>query len=417
MTIAKRVQPLVESLLGEPPISINFWDGSRLGPLDSTPSLEVNSPNAVKHMLWAPGDLGVARAYVSGEIDSTGDVVDVMLALSQGDATWAGLAKALPSVVSSAKAIGLVGGPPAVPQIEYQPPLLGAHSRKGDANAISHHYDVSNEFYKLVLGEAMTYSCAFFETPETSLVDAQAAKHDNICRKLGLHTSSGQRLLDVGCGWGSMAIHAAKNFEADVTAITISKEQAMLAQSRVTQAGVSDLVEIKLLDYRDLGSQEFDAISSIGMSEHVGKNNLVEYFTILKSALRPEGRLLNHAISMVGGAKLSSRSFMYRYIFPGGELIDISDSLDAMQHAGFEIRDVESRREHYAMTLRHWITNLESNWDEAVELVGLERARAWKLYMAASAVGFLDAGLGLHQALAVADTASGSSGMPLVRPV
>lgn len=417
MTIAERVQPLVESLLGEPPISINFWDGSSLGPTDSTLALEVSSPDAVKHILWAPGDLGVARAYVSGEIDATGDVVDVMLALSQGDATLTGLAKSLPSVLGSAKSLGLIGGPPAVPDIEYQPPLLGAHSRKGDADAISHHYDVSNDFCELVLGDAMTYSCALFETPETSQVDAQAAKHDNICRKLGLHTAPGQRLLDVGCGWGSMAIHAAKHFDAEVTGITISKEQAELAQIRVDQAGVSNLVEIKLLDYRDVGSQKFDAISSVGMSEHVGKNNLVDYFKVLKTALRPEGRLLNHAISMIGGTKLSSRSFMYRYIFPGGELIDIGDSLDAMQQAGFEIRDVESRREHYAMTLRRWIANLEANWDEAVELVGLERARAWKLYMAASAVGFIDAGLGLHQALGVVDRSDGSSGMPLVRPV
>lgn len=421
VTVAQEMQPLIKALFGSAsPVRIQFWDGSSVdagSPQHSALALTVNSVDALKRIVWAPGELGLARAFVEGDIDADGDVVELITALSRSDTTRTTMVRSVPAMTGAIRRLGLLGLPPSAPDIEYQPPLWNPHSTQGDAAAISHHYDVSNEFYSYVLGESMTYSCARFASPDFTLAQAQAAKHDNICRKLGLDQLDEPRLLDVGCGWGSMAIHAAATYGAQVVGITISEQQARLARKRVADAGVGDLVEIRLQDYRDLGSETFDAISSVGMSEHVGKGNLTEYFTLLKSSLQPQGRLLNHAISSIGGSKLSTRSFMYRYIFPGGELIDIGDSLHAMQAAGFEIRDVESLREHYAQTLKCWIANLESNWDAAVDDIGLKRARAWRLYMAASAVGFTDAGLNVHQSLGVVNAAGGASGMPSSRPV
>jgi cyclopropane-fatty-acyl-phospholipid synthase len=284
-----------------------------------------------------------------------------------------------------------------------------------DAVAVSHHYDVGNDFYRLVLGESMTYSCARFVDDHTTLTEAQAAKHDLVCRKLGLAERAGMRLLDVGCGWGSMAIHAATHFEASVVGITLSHEQATRARERVEEAGVSDRVEIRLQDYRELNGETFDAVSSIGMFEHVGSKRAPVYFDTLHSLLVPRGRLLNHAISSVSGTKIGSRSFIGRYVFPDGELIDVADTQRLMEIAGFEVRDVESLREHYAITLRHWVANLRSEWDWAVTLVGERRARVWLLYMAASALGFEDGGVNIHQVLGVVPDATGASAMPRTR--
>jgi cyclopropane-fatty-acyl-phospholipid synthase len=274
---------------------------------------------------------------------------------------------------------------------------------------------VGNEFYEIVLGPAMTYSCAYFERPDMSLADAQAAKHDLVCRKLGLPDLESPRLLDVGCGWGSLAMHAAAHHGARAVGITISQEQAERARARVEAAGLEDRVEIRLQDYRDLGGEEFDAISSIGMFEHVGRERMAEYFTTLHGLLRPEGRLLNHAISSIGGSRLKRRSFTGRYVFPDGELLDVSDTAGAMEAAGFEVRDVHSLREHYAQTLRCWVANLEADWDRAVALVGEARARVWRLYMAGSAIGFDDGGVSIHQVLGVVPGPGGTSGMPRVR--
>jgi cyclopropane-fatty-acyl-phospholipid synthase len=258
----------------------------------------------------------------------------------------------------------------------------------------------------------MTYSCARWGPQTTDLEAAQAAKHDLVCRKLGLATRPGQRLLDVGCGWGSMAIHAARNYDARVVGITISAEQHAAALARVRDAGVADRVEIRLQDYRTLGGERFDAISSIGMFEHVGAGRMAEYFTTLRSLLGPGGRLLNHAISRVGGSRLGRHSFIGRYVFPDGELIDIAAVVGAAERAGFEVRDVESLREHYARTLRAWITNLERDWDRAATAAGEGRARVWRAYMAGSALGF-DAGrISIHQTLAIVPDADGASGMP-----
>jgi cyclopropane-fatty-acyl-phospholipid synthase len=266
-----------------------------------------------------------------------------------------------------------------------------------------------------VLGPSMTYSCARFVESTTTLEAAQQSKHDLVCRKLGLHERHGSTLLDVGCGWGSLALHAAQHYGAKVVGITLSTAQADLARIRVKEAGLDDQIEIRVQDYRDLRGEHFDAISSIGMFEHVGTERTAEYFATLHALLGDTGRLLNHAISSVGGSRMSRNSFIGRYVFPDGELIDVGQVVLAMERAGFEVRDVESLREHYSRTLREWVANLEANWAAAVDQVGVQRARVWYLYMAASANGFADGGIAIHQVLGVKPAPDGRSGMPATR--
>jgi cyclopropane-fatty-acyl-phospholipid synthase len=420
MAAAEILAPVIAAVIGESsPVRIEFWDGSSLGPPAGDPgspgTLRVLTPDAVRRILWSPNELGLARAYVTGELEADGDVFALLEALSQRAPR--GLrhgVSAAPLAVKAARRLGLVGKPPPPPPEEAR--IHGwRHSVRRDAAAVGHHYDVGNDFYALVLGPSMTYSCARFADPEMDLAEAQASKHDLICRKLGLPEHRGARLLDVGCGWGSMVIHAASHYDARAVGVTISRPQADLARKRVAEAGVADRVEIRLQDYRELGAEKFDVISSIGMSEHVGAKNLEQYYRILHDALEPQGRLLNHAISSVGNSRLGRTSFIGRYVFPDGELIDVGTAVLAMERAGFEVRDVESLREHYARTLRVWVRNLEANWDEAVRLVGERRARVWRLYMAGSAVGFTDGGINVHQVLGVVPTPEGHSGMPRTR--
>ncbi|CAN5478040.1 cyclopropane-fatty-acyl-phospholipid synthase family protein [soil metagenome] len=415
--VATGLREVLDALLGTPvPVRLEFWDGSGVGPVDGPGTLHVRSPEALRRILWAPGELGLARAFVTGDLDAEGDVIELLTAIRHRSPRDQPLLRSAPAAMAAARRYGVLARPLPPPNIEYQPPRGRAHTRARDAETVGHHYDVSNRFYAVVLGPSMTYSCALFAEPGADLGSAQAAKHDRVCRKLGLDLAPGSHLLDVGCGWGSMAIHAAQHHGARVVGITISAEQAAMARERVEAAGVSDQVEIRLQDYRDLGGEVFDAISSIGMFEHVGRSRLAAYFTTLRELLRPQGRLLNHAISSVGGSKMPKRSFVYRYVFPDGELIDVGETVLAMERAGFEVRDVESLREHYAITLRHWVANLERHWDAAVADVGEQRARAWRLYMAASSVGFTDGGINLHQVLGVVPDASGASAMPTVRP-
>jgi cyclopropane-fatty-acyl-phospholipid synthase len=413
--VAAAAAGIVEALLGPtPPLRIEFWDGSGLGRHDGPGTLTVRSPDAFRRILWSPGELGLGRAFVTGELDVDGDIFEVIEVLRDAVRFDAGMLRAVPAAVRSARAVGALGRPLPRPP-EEAVPRGRLHSKARDASAISHHYDVGNDFYDIVLGPAMTYSCARFTSTDMDLAKAQAAKHELICRKLGLHERPGARLLDVGCGWGSLALHAAQHHGAQVVGVTISREQVDRATERVAAAGLAGQVEIRLQDYRDLRGEAFDAISSVGMFEHVGMARTQEYFTTLRALLPPHGRLLNHAISSVGGSRLSADSFTGRYVFPDGELLDVGEVVLAMERAGFEVRDVESLREHYARTLRAWVANLERGWDQAVALVGEARARVWRLYMAASAVGFADGGLGLHQVLGVVGAADGSSGMPATR--
>jgi cyclopropane-fatty-acyl-phospholipid synthase len=419
-SVAQSLQPLIDHLIGsgEHPVAIRWWDGTVTGSEDAATTLTITSPRALRHLLWHPGELGLARAYVAGDIDIDGEVFDV-LALRDSIAPRSehvdlGLgARGWLQVARAARKLGALGPPLPPPPEEAR--LRGAlHSRTRDSQAISHHYDVSNDFYRLVLGPSMTYSGAYFPTEDAGLEEAQEAKHELISRKLGLEP--GMRLLDVGCGWGGMVMHAARRHGVTAVGITLSRSQAELAEKRAVEAGLADPIEIRVQDYRDVPDGPFDAISSIGMFEHVGVKQLGAYFGALAGLLKPTGRLLNHAISRPSGkASFGRTSFVSRYVFPDGELQEVGTVVTGMQAHGLEVRDVHSLREHYARTLRYWVTNLEANWESAVELVGAARARVWRLYMAGSALGFEAGRLNLHQVLGVKASALGDSGLPPTR--
>jgi cyclopropane-fatty-acyl-phospholipid synthase len=364
-------------------------------------------------MATAPGELGMARAYVAGDVDLEGDL-GVVLALSDlvpdlrlGPATWWTVLRA--GVATGAFSAGRVRIPPEEVRLRGR-----AHSKARDAAAIAHHYDVSNEFYRLVLGPTMTYSCAYFASADGGLDQAQDDKHELICRKLRLR--EGERLLDVGCGWGSLAIHAAKHHGAEVVGVTLSHPQAELAAKRAAEAGVADRVTIRVEDERDVDDGPYDAVASVGMFEHVGAARLQEYFAHLHALLRPGGRLLNHGISRPPGTRtrFARRGFIDRYVFPDGELHEVGKVVSAVQEAGFEVRDLENLREHYALTLRRWVANIEANHDRAVAQVGEGRYRVWRLYMAGSARNFALGRIQVHQVLAVRSD-GGHSGLPLRR--
>lgn len=312
--------------------------------------------------------------------------------------------------------MGIVGPwPPPPPPLEEVRRRSGAlHTKHRDRAAISHHYDVGNDFYEMVLGTSMVYSCAYFEEPGATLEDAQRDKLDLVCRKLGLR--EGERLLDVGCGWGSMAIHAAREYGVQVTGVTLSREQAAYARKRIADEGLTDRIEIRVQDYRDVKDGPYDAISSIGMAEHVGSVRYREYADDLFALLKPGGRLLNHQIAR-RPEKDESRyridDFIDAYVFPDGELAPLGRTVATLEEAGFEARDVESLREHYALTLRHWVRNLERHWPEAVRATSPGRARVWRLYMAASALSFEHNRIGVNQILAVRPRESGASALPL----
>jgi cyclopropane-fatty-acyl-phospholipid synthase len=418
-SVADTLRPFVRRLVaGELPVGIRFWDGSSLGAAEASAVIVVRSPAALRRMLWAPGELGLARAYVAGDLDIQGDVFAVLslrdrLASGRGGPDLHLGATGVARLARAAVALRALGLPPPRPAEEAR--LRGRrHSKKRDASAVRHHYDVPSDFYRIVLGESMTYSCAYFPSPKLSLEQAQDAKHDLVCRKLGLRP--GMRLLDVGSGWGGMAIHAAKHYGVTAVGITLSPPQAELAAKRVVEAGMADRVEIRIQDYRDVSDGPYDAVSSIGMFEHVGAALAPRYFGALFGLLAPAGRLLNHAISRPAGSSgIDRRSLIGRYVFPDGELLEVGRTVTAMQRAGFEVRDVESLREHYALTLRRWVANLEGRWEEAQRLSSSARARIWRLYMAGSALSFEAGRVSVHQVLGVKPGPQGFGGMPMTR--
>ena len=423
MSVATIVEPVVQATLGPAvPIRIRCWDGSQIGPESAPLSLRILHRRALRRLLWAPNELGFARAYVAGDVEVEGDLLAGLEVLERVALPEPGAGPIVDSatrkaLLKAALRLGVVGPPPRPPAEEAT--VAGRrHSKRRDADAISHHYDVGNDFYGLVLGESMTYSCAFWPqepSPSFGLAEAQLAKCDLVARKLGLEP--GMRVLDVGCGWGTFALHAAQAYGARVVGVTLSREQAAYARQRVAAAGVDDLVEIRVQDYRDVTDGPYDAISSIGMAEHVGAAMLPVYAADLFALLRPGGRILNHAISRRPKPKVehATTPFIDRYVFPDGELETMATMVAALEDAGFEVRDVESLREHYATTLRAWVTNLESRWDDAVAAAGAARARIWRLYMAGSAVAFESNRIGINQVLAVRTTAHGSSYMPRTR--
>jgi cyclopropane-fatty-acyl-phospholipid synthase len=419
-TVARTIEPLISSIVGRQlPIAIECWDGSTLGSSDASSRLIVRSPVALRRLLWSPNELGLSRAYVAGDIDIDGDVFEILgvlrdlLAPKQEHVSLSFGRREYVELLRAARRLRALGPPPTPPPQEAR--LRGRmHSKSRDSEAVQHHYNVSNDFYRLMLGPTMTYSCAYFEREDAGLDEAQTAKYELICRKLDL--KSGDRLLDVGCGWGGMVMHAARHHDVAAVGITISTAQAELAEKRVAEEGLTDRIEIRLQDYRDVDDGPYDAISSIGMFEHVGIAQLERYFSKLRDLLRPAGRLLNHAISRPeAGAGFDKKTFISRYVFPDGELQEVGSVASAMHKQGIEVRDVESLREHYAKTLRAWVANLERNWDRAVDLAGSARARIWRLYAAGSALSFEAGRISIHQVLGVKPGSGGASGMPPTR--
>ncbi len=407
-------------LNGEVPFSFTAYDGSSAGPADAKYGLRLLNERGLSYLVTAPGDLGLARAYVAGDLEIVGthpgDPYEALMAV-KGSKT--GLKFRTPTPIEAIALLRAVGisnlKPPPVPEQEHLPRWRRImegflHSPERDAEVIHHHYDVSNRFYELVLGPSMTYTCACFPTEDATLEEAQFNKYDLVCRKLDLRP--GQRLLDVGCGWGGMVRHAVKHYGVTALGVTLSAEQAAWAQIKIKEDGIEDSAEVRHLDYREVSEVGFDAVSSIGLTEHIGVGNYPAYFGFLRDRLKPQGRLLNHCITRADNRKTSTGAFIDRYVFPDGELTGSGRIITEIQDAGLEVQHEENLRVHYAKTLAGWNRNLAENWDECVAEVGEGTARVWGLYMAGSRMGFATNEIQLHQVLA-AKTEDGVSGFPL----
>ncbi len=399
------------------PVEFRAYDGSAIGSAGSPPvTVTVRDKTAVTYLAQSPGALGLARAYVSGHLDVDGDMYTALRRLSGAQELGVNLRDKL-------AVLQALGGPKLLYPRLAPPPqevrvnrswLSGRrHSQGRDASAISHHYDVSNTFYEWVLGPSMAYTCACYPSADATLEQAQEYKFDLVARKIGLEP--GMRLLDVGCGWGGMVMHAARQYGVKALGVTLSEQQALWAQRAIKEAGLDELAEVRHLDYREVTETDFDAISSIGLTEHIGKAQLPGYFQFLAGKLQPGGRLLNHCITRPDNRGQASvrGGFIFRYVFPDGELEGPGYVLGAMNDNGFEVRHEENLREHYALTLAAWCANLEAHWDEAVAEVGEPIARVWRLYMAGSRLGFERNDIQLHQVLGVKLHPDGTSGMPL----
>jgi cyclopropane-fatty-acyl-phospholipid synthase len=405
------VADIIGSVLGpDVPVRVLGYDGSKAGPDTAEIAVRVTSPRALTRLATAPGSLGLARAYVAGEIEVEGNLYALLDGVA--DLTLEGLPRAERLRLARRLLRHAVRHPAARPESEFGRPRGRLHSKGRDSRAIAHHYDVSNSFYELVLGPSMAYTCAVYPTGDATLEQAQTAKFELVSRKLGLEP--GMRLLDVGCGWGAMVMHAAAEHGVRALGVTLSRNQAQWAQAEIARRGLSDLAEVRHLDYRNTPAVEFDAVSSIGLTEHLGRAALPSYFAFLASRLRPGGRLLNHCITQSRTPATSKTDpFIDRYVFPDGQLHAVGHLITTMNDNGFEIRHEENLREHYALTLRDWGRNLDAHWDEAVAEVGEQRARVWRLYMAACRLAFARDNIQLHQVLGVVADGNGRSGFPL----
>jgi cyclopropane-fatty-acyl-phospholipid synthase len=414
-TIAQAVDSLMHDGM---PLRFTAYDGSAVGPPDSPLGLELRSQRGLAYLLTAPGDLGLARAYVSGDLVvhgvHPGDPYEVMAHLQRH------LRFRTPApgeALAVLRALGLGSLRPPTPPVQESLPRWRRaveglrHSKGRDAEAISHHYDVSNRFYELVLGPSMTYTCAVYPRADASLEEAQAEKYDLVCRKLDLQP--GQRLLDVGCGWGGMVRHAAREHGVRALGVTLSRQQAEWAKGAIDRERLGDLAEVRHLDYRDVMEADFDAVSSIGLLEHIGVRNYPAYFSHLRDRLKPGGRLLNHCITRHHNRRQVIGPFLDRYVFPDGELTGSGRIIAQAQDAGLEVVHEENLRKHYALTLAGWCDNLVAHWDEAVAEVGEGTARVWGLYMAGSRLAFERNEIQLHQVLAARTTQAGDDGFPL----
>ncbi|MEV0562558.1 class I SAM-dependent methyltransferase [Dactylosporangium sp. NPDC050588] len=415
-TVAEIVRAVTS---GEPAVRITAYDGSAVGPDTAPIGLHVASERGLTYLLTAPGDLGMARAYVSGDLElrgvHPGDPYEALKALEGG------LQLRMPSPADALRLVRGLGWdrlrPVPPPPQEHVPnwkrTLQGLrHGRGRDAEAIHHHYDVSNAFYEKVLGPSMTYTCAVYRSPSDTLEQAQSNKYDLVAGKLAL--KPGMRLLDVGCGWGGMVRHAAREYGVKALGVTLSREQAAWAQAAIEREGLSHLAEVRHLDYRDAPLEHFDAVSSIGLTEHIGLRNYPVYFKTLRDRLKPGGRLLNHCITRADN-RTSHRpgAFIDRYVFPDGELASPGKLVSAVHDAAFEVQHEENLRVHYAHTLAGWNRNLVEHWDACVDEVGIGTARVWGLYMAGSRFAFERNQIQLHQILGTKTTRLGESSYPL----
>jgi cyclopropane-fatty-acyl-phospholipid synthase len=390
---SRRIYETLIGVGGQPAPSMRSWTGQLWGPDDASGTIVLQHPGALRSMLLPPNDLSVGEAYVFDDIDFEGD----MVAIAEFGAR---LGEARKSPLYKMRLLRLLRQlPEETRRVEAERPRFTGflHSKKRDKAAVSHHYDTGNGFFGLFLDPHLVYSCAHFLDPEEPLDVAQRRKLDLVCRKLKL--VPGMKLLDVGCGWGAFVVHAAQHYGVTVTGITLSTEQAAEARRRAVRAGVADQVTIEERDYRDVDG-EFDAIASIGMVEHVGRKELDRYFKALRAVLAPGGQILNHGIvTRDRNIRRTAPTFVNTYVFPDGELGPVDSVVGAAEEAGFELRDIESLRASYALTLRHWVANLESNREAAVSAAGGETYRIWRLYMAASAVAFERAALSVYQLL------------------
>jgi cyclopropane-fatty-acyl-phospholipid synthase len=392
--------PLREALseaLPDRPFRVALWDGSELPSTSGDgPLFSVRSPLALSHMLRAPNQLGLGRAYVSGALEV--DDIDDVLSLLDGYSPPPVEPRTKARLAVAALRAGAFTKLPRTPSVELRPEGR-RHSIARDKRAVTHHYDVSNDFFALFLDESMTYSCGIWSRGAETLEEAQWTKRELVCTKLAL--AEGDRLLDVGCGWGSFAVHAAREHGAHVTGITLSEPQAERARRRAEEEGVADRVEIRVMDYRDLGGERFDAIASIGMVEHVGAANIDAYAQTLAGLLEPGGRLLNHGIARLRHGEPEAGPFSERYVFPDAAPLHLARVQFALEAAGFETLHTEGFREDYARTLREWTRRLESNHAEALRLAGAERMRVWQVYLRAARRGFETGFTSVYQVLAV----------------
>jgi cyclopropane-fatty-acyl-phospholipid synthase len=405
--VADRLHAVARAALGnDVPLRIRGWDGSEAGPA-GVPALVLNRPAALRRLLWAPGELGLARAYVTGDLDVEGDLTEALRrvwAVADSRSSDRVLTPRLVMTATSALLrLGAAGSPLVAPSSEARP-RGRLHSKGRDRQVIAHHYDLSNALYALLLDEHMAYSCGYWKSdaPDYTVADAQRDKLDLICLKLGLR--EGTRLLDVGCGWSALAVHAAKRYGAHVVGVTISEQQLQFGRDRVARAGVADRVELRLQDYRDIPVDDtFDAVSAIEMGEHVGDANYPAFLAQLYRLVRPGGHVLIQQMSRTGRHP-GGGPFIERYIAPDMHMRPLPETLRLIADAGFEIRDVQAMREHYVRTIRAWLDTFESRFEEVIDIVGVEQARVWRLYLAGGALAFEHNRMGVDQILSRRNT-------------
>lgn len=381
------------------PFAVRLWDGSELPAATSTSAAPVliGSSRAIRYLVRQPNELGLARAWVTGALDLDGPLEEVLAQREHFRNVSLSVRDRARAAVAAARTVG--------PAVLLRPPAIDSEARLGgrlhsvdrDRAAVGHHYELPAGFYRLLLGPTMVYSCAYFERPDETLERAQRRKLELICRKLQLRP--GDRLLDVGCGWGSLVMHAAAEHGVRAVGVTASPQQAAHATARIHKAGLAGRCEVRAADYREVNDGPYDAIASVGMYEHVGGDQLTNYTAAVNALLRPGGAFLNHGIARLSPAPEHDRTFIRHFVFPDGDLHPVTDVLRALEEAGLELRDVESLREHYPLTLRHWAANLDRSREHAVSLVGAERERIWRLYLIASALAFEHGELSVFQVL------------------